>query len=72
MFENVKIFIGIILIIISFIYILRKPGVSMMESLIQDRQKKMEKLQAQQEAEATALAQQEAESSADETASEEQ
>lgn len=72
MFENVKIFIGIILIIISFIYILCKPGVSMMESLIQDRQKKMEKLQAQQEAEAAALSQQEAESSADETASEEQ
>lgn len=72
MFENVKIFIGIILIIISFIYILRKPGVSMMESLIQGRQQKMEKLQAQQEAEAAALAKQEAENSADETAGEEQ
>lgn len=72
MFENVKIFIGIILIIISFIYILRKPGVSMMESLIQGRQQKMEKLQAKQEAEAAALAQQEAENSADETAGEEQ
>lgn len=72
MFENVKIFIGIVLIIISFIYILRKPGVSMMESLIQGRQQKMEKLQAKQEAEAAALAKQEAESSADETASEEQ
>ena len=42
MFGKIKIVLGIILIVVSFIYILRRPGVSMMESLMQQREKKME------------------------------
>lgn len=49
MLQDIKIFVGLILIVVSFVYILRRPGVSMIESLLQERQKKMEKLQAQQE-----------------------
>ena len=52
MFGKIKIVLGIILIIVSFIYILRRPGVSMMESLMQQREKKMEMLKAKQEEEA--------------------
>ena len=52
MWANIKIVLGIILIIVSFVYILRRPGVSMMESLLQQREKKMELLKAQQEEEA--------------------
>ena len=52
MWANIKIVLGIILIIVSFVYILRRPGVSMMESLLQQREKKMELLKAKQEEEA--------------------
>ena len=52
MWANIKIVLGIILIIVSFVYILRRPGVSMMDSLLQQRDKKMELLKAQQEEEA--------------------
>ena len=52
MWANIKIVLGIALIIVSFVYILRRPGVSMMESLLQQREKKMELLKAQQEEEA--------------------
>lgn len=52
MWANIKIVLGIILIIVSFVYILRRPGVSMMESLLQQREKKMELLKARQEEEA--------------------
>ena len=52
MFGKIKIVLGIILIVVSFIYILRRPGVSMMESLMQQREKKMERLKAKQEEEA--------------------
>lgn len=52
MFGKIKIVLGIILIVVSFIYILRRPGVSMMESLMQQREKKMELLKAKQEEEA--------------------
>ena len=52
MWANIKLVLGIILIIVSFVYILRRPGVSMMESLLQQREKKMELLKAQQEEEA--------------------
>ena len=52
MWANIKIVLGIILIIVSFVYILRRPGVSMMESLLQQREKKMELRKAQQEEEA--------------------
>ena len=52
MWANIKIVLGIILIIVSFVYILRRPGVSMMESLLQQREKKMDLLKAQQEEEA--------------------
>lgn len=52
MWANIKIVLGIILFIVSFVYILRRPGVSMMESLLQQREKKMELLKAQQEEEA--------------------
>lgn len=52
MWANIKIVLGIILIIVSFVYILRRPGVSMMESLLQQREKKMGLLKAQQEEEA--------------------
>ncbi len=52
MWANIKIVLGIILIIVSLVYILRRPGVSMMESLLQQREKKMELLKAQQEEEA--------------------
>ena len=52
MWANIKIVLGIILIIVSFVYILRRPGVSMMESLLQQREKKMQLLKAQQEEEA--------------------
>ena len=52
MWANIKIVLGIILIIASFVYIIRRPGVSMMESLLQQREKKMELLKAQQEEEA--------------------
>ena len=52
MWANIKIVLGIILIIVSFVYILRRPGVSMMESLLQQREKNMELLKAQQEEEA--------------------
>ena len=49
MLQDIKIVVGLILIVVSFVYILRRPRVSMIESLLQERQKKMEKLQAQQE-----------------------
>lgn len=49
MLQDIKIVVGLILIVVSFVYILRRPGVSMIESLLQERQKKMEKLQAQQD-----------------------
>lgn len=49
MLQDIKIVVGLILIVVSFVYILRRPGVSMIESLLQERQKKMEKLHAQQE-----------------------
>ena len=52
MWANIKIVLGIALIIVCFVYILRRPGVSMMESLLQQREKKMELLKAQQEEEA--------------------
>ena len=52
MLSDIKIVLGIALIIVSFVYILRRPGVSMMESLLQQREKKMELLKAQQEEEA--------------------
>lgn len=52
MFGKIKIVLGIILIVVSFICILRRPGVSMMESLMQQREKKMELLKAKQEEEA--------------------
>ena len=48
MLQDIKIVVGLILIVVSFVYILRRPGVSMIESLLQERPKKMEKLQAQQ------------------------
>ena len=56
MFGKIKIVLGIILIVVSFIYILRRPGVSMMESLMQQREKKMELLKAKQEEEASIAA----------------
>lgn len=52
MVTKLKIIAGLILIIVSFIYILRKPGVSMMESLMNHRQEQMEKMERQQAEEA--------------------
>ena len=49
MFDNldisVKSIIGVILLIFCFIYILRRPGMSMMDSLKEQQKKKMEKEQ---------------------------
>ena len=59
MITKLKIAAGLILIVVSFIYILRRPGVSMMESLMNHRQEQMEKLERQQ-AEAARLAAQDA------------
>ena len=52
MFTKIKIAAGLILIVVSFIYILRRPGVSMMESLMNHRQEQMEKQERQQAEEA--------------------
>ena len=67
MITNLKIAAGLILIAVSFIYILRRPGVSMMESLMNHRQEQMEKLERQQAEEARLAAQdaQDAESDSD-------
>ena len=64
MITNLKIAAGLILIAVSFIYILRRPGVSMMESLMNHRQEQMEKLE-RQHAEEARLAAQDAESDSD-------
>ena len=64
MITKLKIAAGLILIVVSFIYILRRPGVSMMESLMNHRQEQMEKLERQQ-AEEARLAAQDAESDGD-------
>ena len=64
MITNLKIAAGLILIAVSFIYILRRPGVSMMESLINHRQEQMEKLE-RQHAEEARLAAQDAEADRD-------
>ena len=54
MFDNldisVKSVIGVILLIFCFIYILRRPGMSMMDSLKEQQKKKMEKEQKIREA----------------------
>ncbi|MDD7601773.1 MAG: hypothetical protein PUK54_04070 [Firmicutes bacterium] len=52
MFTKIKIAAGLVLIVVSFIYILRRPGVSMMESLMNHRQEQMEKQERQQAEEA--------------------
>ncbi|MDD6815948.1 MAG: hypothetical protein PUE84_05835 [Firmicutes bacterium] len=67
MITKLKIAAGLILIVVSFIYILRRPGVSMMESLMNHRQEQMEKLERQQAEEARLAAQdaQDAESDSD-------
>ena len=57
MITNLKIAAGLILIAVSFIYILRRPGVSMMESLMNHRQEQMEKLERQHAEEARLAAQ---------------
>lgn len=64
MITNLKIAAGLILIAVSFIYILRRPGVSMMESLMNHRQEQMEKLE-RQHAEEARLAAQDAEADRD-------
>ena len=64
MITNLKIAAGLILIAVSFIYILRRPGVSMMESLMNRRQEQMEKLE-RQHAEEARLAAQDAEADRD-------
>lgn len=64
MITKLKIAAGLILIVVSFIYILRRPGVSMMESLMNHRQEQMEKLERQQ-AEEARLAAQDAEADGD-------
>ena len=64
MITNLKIAAGLILIVVSFIYILRRPGVSMMESLMNHRQEQMEKLERQQ-AEEARLAEQDAQDAQD-------
>ena len=67
MITKLNIAAGLILIVVSFIYILRRPGVSMMESLMNHRQEQMEKLERQQAEEARLAAQdaQDAESDSD-------
>ena len=67
MITNLKIAAGLILIVVSFIYILRRPGVSMMESLMNHRQEQMEKLE-RQHAEEARLAAQDAEKNAENVA----
>ena len=57
MITKLKIAAGLILIVVSFIYILRRPGVSMMESLMNHRQEQMEKLERQHAEEARLAAQ---------------
>ena len=57
MITKLKIAAGLILIVVSFIYILRRPGVSMMESLMNHRQEQFEKLERQQAEEARLAAQ---------------
>ena len=52
MFTKIKIAAGLVLIVVAFIYILRRPGVSMMESLMNHRQEQMEKQERQQAEEA--------------------
>ena len=52
MFTKIKIAAGLVLLVGSFISILRRPGVSMMESLMNHRQEQMEKQERQQAEEA--------------------
>lgn len=47
---HMKIALGIIIIVLSFAYILRHPGKSMMDTLMEDKQKKFEQALAEAEA----------------------
>ena len=71
MLGDIKTIIGIGLIIVSFIYILSKPGVSMVDALMQQRKKKAELLKAQM-AEEERLASLESEKAASTSQTEEQ
>ena len=71
MLDDIKTIIGIGLIIGSFIYILSKPGGSMVDALMQQRKKKAELLKAQM-AEEERLASLESEKAASTSQTEEQ
>lgn len=51
-----KVAIGIIIILLSFGYILKNPGKSMMENLMESKQKKYDEALAQAQAEQAARA----------------
>lgn len=60
--DTIKIVIGVILIIISFIYLIKNPGQSMMDGLLKKKRVDQEKLVAEYKAMQEAKAQESAES----------
>ena len=48
--DTIKVVIGVIIIIISFIYILRRPDKSMIQNMTEERNKKMQKAKEEQQA----------------------
>ena len=65
--DTIKVIVGLCLIIISFIYLIKNPGQSMMDALLKKKRVDQEKLaadyKAMQEAKAAEAAAKEAESS---------
>ena len=62
--DTIKIVIGVILIIISFIYLIKNPGQSMMDGLLKKKRVDQEKMVAEYKAMQAAKAQEAAEAEA--------
>ncbi len=53
---SIKVIIGLILIVVSFIYLIKNPGQSMMDGMMKKSEKNFEKAKAKAEAESAELA----------------
>lgn len=68
--DTIKIVIGIILIVISFIYLVKNPSQSMMDGLLKKKRVDQEKLAAEYKAMQEAKALEEAENASEEASQE--
>ncbi len=68
--DTIKIVIGIILIVISFIYLVKNPSQSMMDGLLKKKRVDQEKLAAEYKAMQEAKALEEAEKASEEASQE--